>query len=499
MTTHLKILVVDDEEPIRHVFKNYIESTTDHKVLTACDGLEALQIISENEIDCCFTDLSMPVLDGLELAQKIQTNDSTIPVVVMTGYPSMDNAIKTLKNGVADFLTKPVNMEQLPLTIEKVMRERALLLDNLLLKEEAKKNEKLRKINHELQEKIHDLETLNRLLQRLDEGSTSKDLFQILVNLSGEVTNCHEAHFHIFTQNLTNPVVISSFYKDESMCSVDMDEEKEEFLRKVAKDGIPFIVKGMNGTPGIMAIPLKVKSTVFGVLCTIKREGTRRFNEKDLYFLNFLIERSSFLIENLALYENIYENLFSTLFALVEAIEAKDPYTQQHSSRVTRYAVTIAEAMNRPQEDIDALNVSGNIHDIGKIGIPDKILLKPGRLTDEEYEVIKKHPIIGSNIIGHLGLWTNEQKVIRHHHERWDGNGYPDGLKEEEIPFLSRILSIADVYDALTSDRAYRKKLSDDVALSMIKRSAGDQFDPEIADLFIDLHEQGAFESNTLE
>jgi HD-GYP domain-containing protein (c-di-GMP phosphodiesterase class II) len=387
-------------------------------------------------------------------------------------------------------------MDQLPLTIEKVMRERAMLLDNLLLKEEAKKNEKLRRVNHELQEKIHEVETLNRLLQRLDEGGTSNDLFQILVNLSGEVTNCDDAHFYIVTQDLTNPVIISSFFKEEGKEPIHVPAVKQQdLLKKGARDGMPFIVRGNNGTPGIMAIPLKVKSTVFGILCTLKRTSDRHFNERDLYFLNFLAERSSFLIENLALYENIYENLFSTLYAFVEAIEAKDPYTQQHSSRVTRYAVTIAKAMNRPQEDIDVLNVSGNLHDIGKIGVPDKILLKPGRLTEEEFEVIKKHPIIGSNIIGHLGLWTNEQRVIRHHHERWDGNGYPDGLREEEIPFLSRILSVADVYDALTSDRSYRKRLADDVALSIIKESAGSQLDPEIVGLFMELYDRGAFKS----
>ncbi len=137
------------------------------------------------------------------------------------------------------------------------------------------------------------------------------------------------------------------------------------------------------------------------------------------------------------------------------------------------------------------LNISGNLHDIGKIGIPDNILLKPGRVTEGEYEVIKKHPIIGSSIIGHFGMWTDEQKVIRHHHERWDGNGYPDKLKGEEIPFLSRILSVADVYDALTSDRSYRKRLQENVAVGMIKENRGGQFDPKIVDVFLKLHNQG--------
>jgi len=257
---------------------------------------------------------------------------------------------------------------------------------------------------------------------------------------------------------------------------------------------MPLLIEKNDGNDRIMAIPLKIKSMVFGILISLIRDGQGYFNEKDLYFLNFLAEKASFLIENLALYENIYGNLFSTLYAFVEAIEARDPYTKEHSTRVTSYAVSIARAIGCSQDKIDVLNVSGNLHDIGKIGIPDSILLKPGRLTDGEYEIIKRHPIIGSNIIGHFNMWTDEQRIVKHHHERWDGNGYPDKLKGEEIPFLSRIMSVADVYDALTSDRSYRKRLQEDVAVRIIRENAGSQFDPEIADVFLKLYEQGKIE-----
>ena len=240
-----------------------------------------------------------------------------------------------------------------------------------------------------------------------------------------------------------------------------------------------------------MAIPLRIRSEVFGILVSLRRNEASPFNERDLYFSNFLAEKASSLIENLALYENIYENLFSTLYAFVEAIEARDPYTKQHSTRVSSYAISIARALGYSQGEIDGLTVAGNLHDIGKIGIPDHILLKPNKLTDEEYEFIKKHPVIGSNIVKHLYMWTDEQKIIRHHHERWDGQGYPDQLSGEDIPILSRILAVADVYDAMTSDRSYRKKLKDDAVVKMIKENKGTQFDPKIVDVFLKLHKQG--------
>ncbi|MCK4817757.1 response regulator, partial [bacterium] len=215
MEEHLKILVVDDEECIRDVFKDYLVATTNYTVLTANDGLEAFEIIKAEEIDCCFTDLSMPNLDGLELAQRINQHDNTIPVVVMTGYPSMNNAIETLKNGVSDFITKPFRMNQILPTINRVMTERSHFVENILLKEEAEKSRKLIKINQELQEKIKEVENINLIVQKLDQATTSHDLFKILVNLSGKITRCDEAHFCFFTQGMKDYEIIASFFRDQ--------------------------------------------------------------------------------------------------------------------------------------------------------------------------------------------------------------------------------------------------------------------------------------------
>ena len=491
MKEGLKILVVDDEECILDIFKKYFESETNHTLFTASDGYEALDIIRTERINCCFTDLLMPKLDGLELARKIYQHDNTIPVVVMTGHPTMDMAIETLKNGVMDFLTKPFRMEQILPTISKVITARSNFVENILLKEEVEKSKKLVKINEELQGKIKEVETINLILQKMDRIAKSQDLFKILVNLAGKITSCDEAHFCFFTQGMNDYEIITSFFRDESRNRGGAVYIEKEMAKKIGKDGIPYFIKGKNGSGNIIAIPLKIKSMVFGMLTSIIDNEDKYFSEKDIYYLNFLIDKASFSIENLALYENIYENLFSTLYAFVEAIEARDPYTKQHSASVSGYAMSIARKSGCSQEEIDKLNISGNLHDIGKIGIPDSILLKPGPLTDSEYKIIKKHPVIGSNIIGHLGMWTDEQSIIRHHHERFDGKGYPDGLKGEDIPILARILSVADVYDALTTDRSYRQGMLDNVAVGIIRENAGSQFDPKIVDVFLDLHSRG--------
>ncbi|MEE8397523.1 MAG: HD domain-containing phosphohydrolase [Desulfobacterales bacterium] len=495
MDSGYKIVVVDDEKIILDIFKEYLESTTNHEILTAGNGYEALDIIKSQAVDCCFTDISMPDLDGIELAGKIHEYDNSIPVVVMTGYPSMENAVETLKNGVVDFLTKPIKMDKVLFTIERIMRDRSVLIDNIFLKEEAKKNEQLLKINTELQEKIREVEVMNLILQELDKATTSKELFNILVNLSGKVTECNETHFCLYSEEARDYAILASFFRGNDKILPGPGCVDKTIIEKVTEDGMPLLIRGNNGSGSTMAIPLKIRSKAFGVLVSSKRSETGVFDERDLYIMNFLSGKASVIIENLALYENIYENLFSTLYAFVDTIEARDPYTKQHSARVSGYATAIAEAKECSEEELEKLNVSGVLHDIGKIGIPDYILLKDGKLTDEEYEIIKTHPTIGDSIIGRLGMWTAEQRIIRHHHERYDGNGYPDGLKREEIPLLSRILAVADTFDALTSDRSYRKRMSDEVAIKTIEENRGSQFDPEIADIFIELNQRGVIRS----
>jgi len=269
-------------------------------------------------------------------------------------------------------------------------------------------------------------------------------------------------------------------------------------IMEVVTDELPLLISENNGARGLdrevlsaMVVPLKIRDKIFGVLTASITRGSHRFTEKDLYYLSFMARSAAQSIENLALYENIYENLFATLYAFVNAVEARDLYTRQHSSRVTGISLIIGRKMGCSDEELDILNFAGHLHDIGKIGIRDDILLKPGRLTDEEFEIIKEHPSIGANILKQMGLWEQERRIIRCHHERFDGTGYPDGLKEEQIPFLARILSVADVYDAMASDRAYRKRMEEALILKIIHEGAGTQFDPQVVEAFEAVYEQG--------
>jgi len=184
---------------------------------------------------------------------------------------------------------------------------------------------------------------------------------------------------------------------------------------------------------------------------------------------------------------------FETIMAFSEALEARDQYTAGHSRRVMEYSKSIGQRMKADKRDIEELKRSALLHDIGKIGIPDMILQKQTKLTDEEYAIIKSHPETGAAILKHIKSLKYLVPAVYHHHERFDGEGYPDGAAGTAIPLHARIIAVADTFDAMTSNRPYRRALSFRAALSELNRNKGLQFDPDITDIFIELLQESPF------
>jgi putative nucleotidyltransferase with HDIG domain len=194
-----------------------------------------------------------------------------------------------------------------------------------------------------------------------------------------------------------------------------------------------------------------------------------------LFFFPLFLARRSF-----ELYTKMRKMYLETIRALAAAIDAKDPYTKGHSERVAKIAVVLATELNLSDRDIENIEYTALLHDIGKIGIDDRILGKSSKLSNEEFKKIKEHPIVGAKIIEPIDFLKNSYETIYHHHERYNGGGYPDGLKEKDIPLCARIIAVADAYDAMGSDRPYRKKLSKEKILKEFTEQSGKQFDPQI-------------------
>jgi putative nucleotidyltransferase with HDIG domain len=242
-------------------------------------------------------------------------------------------------------------------------------------------------------------------------------------------------------------------------------------------------------SPSLICAPLMIRNTILGILSIRKKKNREIFNKNDLHHILSLTKRASLNLENKILYESIYSNIMDTLTSLISSVQARDHYTEEHSRRVTEQAVRIATAMNCPAKDIESLRIAGILHDVGKIAVPDSILLKPDKLTMEEFMVIKNHPTIGENILKPVILLDKERKIIQYHHERWDGKGYPTGLAGKDIPFLARILAVADSFDAMTSSRPYRAAMPQEKSIEELIRNKNTQFDADVVDAYIKIME----------
>lgn len=239
----------------------------------------------------------------------------------------------------------------------------------------------------------------------------------------------------------------------------------------------------------LLCVPLVVKEESVGVL-TVYSTRRQKYTQDQVNLLSAIADQAAIAVSNAKLHEEIHHSFLRTVKALAAAVDAKDPYTKGHSEAVVKYTLEIANKLKLPKEDIESLEIAALLHDIGKIGIKEDVLLKPGKLDDKEWSVIKEHPTISAKILGPVEFPEVIMLAVRLHHEQIDGKGYPDGLSQEEIPLHASIIKVADAFDAMTSDRPYRKALPLEVAISELRKGSGTQFHPKVVETFIKILEQ---------
>lgn len=326
-TEKARVLIVDDEETVREILRRTLQQEG-YSCVTASNTDSALDLIDGDSIDLVLSDIMMPGKSGVELLGEVREKSPDTAMIMVTAVADTQTAINAMKLGAYDYVTKPFNLVEVLISVDRALEKRNLIVSNREYK----------------------------------------------VNLEKKVEE-------------------------------QTDEIRETFL--------------------------------------------------------------------------------GALMALAAALDAKDSYTNGHSKRVSELAVTIGCELGLASAAIDKIRFAGLVHDIGKIGVPEEILLKPGKLTDEEFDRIKEHSAAGEKILKPIIRDQEILAIVRYHHERYSGGGYPDGIKKEDIPLGARIMAVADAYDAMTSNRSYREALSPEKARSQLLANRGSQFDPELVDLFI--------------
>lgn len=476
-----KILVVDDYLPTRKLIIDALNQSSRYEVNEAENGEEALQLFDKDNYDLVISDIMMPGMSGMDLLNRIRQKNLFAAVIMITGNPTVDLTVSAIKKGAVDFLTKPFDIDDLLYKVDIHLRGKSLLsADNTEIIQEQVS----------LKDKSDELSKQRYIFDSIDDSPLDNDIiFEKIAVLAlklvdGEVCSIllfdeQDKEFH---QKVVKgePEGISTNYTPSSALKMVFNEviERKEAIMINSSDH-------PDVSPSLICAPLMIRNSILGILSIRKKKNREVFNRKDLHHILILTKRASLNLENKILYESIYYNIMGTLKSLISSVQVRDHYTEQHSQRVTDMSLKIAVQLNCSTKEMESLKIAGILHDVGKIAVPDSILLKPDKLTAEEFMIIKNHPTIGENILRPVMLLEKERKIIQCHHERWDGKGYPLGLAGTDIPYLARILAVADSFDAMTNNRPYRPAMPIEKAIDELLKNKNTQFDADIVNAFV--------------
>jgi response regulator RpfG family c-di-GMP phosphodiesterase len=466
-----RILVVDDEKVIRDMLADFL-GMEGYVVRTAEDGSAALSELHRTHYDLVISDLKMPRMGGIALLDEIGKTAPDALTVIMTGFGTVETAIDAMKRGAYDYVLKPFKLDEVVHVVQRGIEKQRMAAENLRLREAVSL--------YKVSEAIAGSLSLDQVLETvadsclnevrgdlvstwLDDGEGS--LFERQHLRSGGVpSDAHLGH--------VDPAVVTEQLRPDSI-----------ILEQGAK-GLRFF----SSPPGLplysfVAVPLRVQQRMIGFISLSSFTKGRKFDEGQRKLLSIIASRAAAAIENARLYQDLQATFQQTIEGLAKTLDKMDRYTAGHSDRVALYATYLAIELGLSPKDVEIVRQSALMHDIGKIGCVLN-LNKPGKLTNDEYEVFKKHPTYGRDILDPIKFLHPLIPGVHLHHERWDGRGYPLKLKGGDIPLIARIIAVADTYDAMTSDRSYRRALPHEVAMAEIERCSATQFDPDVAATF---------------
>ncbi|MBI3596767.1 MAG: response regulator [Nitrospirae bacterium] len=477
------ILIVDDEEHIRRLCSEILKRES-YQTFTAASAKAAVELSRLQHFDLLLTDIGMPGMDGLKLLQTIKDNQKEIASVVMTGYGTIDNAVEAMKLGAQGFVIKPFSQEELVQSVEDALERYRLFRENMRLK---------------------------LLVPLFEVGKTLlcdlhlKSLLETFVRVVLKETRSDAAAVMLVDDRTNTIKPESCFILPDGFSKETFQRIEETFGRWVLEKKTPLILADedsltnemksflhQSGLASVVTLPFVSKDRITGILILCKKHGNASFNQSDLELTSILCGQATIAIENAKLFEvietknrELEDFYFETVNALAQAIEVKDVYTGGHGDRLVDLAISIAERLNVSDEEKIWLKYAAALHDIGKIGVKETILTKPGKLTPEEYEEMKTHPAKGAEILREVKFLAPVVPIVYHHQERYDGKGYPSGLSGHQIPIGSRIVAVLDAFDAMTTNRPYRRGLPMDVAINELRRHSGVQFDPQVVEAFL--------------
>jgi putative nucleotidyltransferase with HDIG domain len=471
------LLVVDDEPDVVSIIQEMLENDS-YNIVSAYSFTEAASIIHRQNINIVLTDLILNDGSGIDVLQEARRFHPDCQVVLMTGCPSVQNAVDVIKQGAYDYLVKPFTFDTIKMTLGRAMEKIRLEQENI---------------------KLRELMSVYQISEAMGSIIELDSLLDLILNTAVKEYEADVASI-FFTNNQTGELELKASAVIDGFGFTDtIKEHCFEISRRTIQDNLPLktddpdfeFIWGERTIKSSISQPLLAKGKTLGTLVVVRINNNHPFTQGHLTGLAILASKAATAIENSNLYEDLKKTYLATVEALANAVEARDPYTRGHNERVYLLSQALATELGWTSEQMSNLKIGALLHDIGKIGVPDCILNKPGPLTYDEQQIMKKHPLIGAKMIESISFLKPAIPFILYHHERNDGTGYPMGLEGEAIPLPGRLLAVVDTIDAITSDRPYRKGRTMAVAIDEILRFSGSQFSPPVVEACLAAFKKG--------
>jgi response regulator RpfG family c-di-GMP phosphodiesterase len=473
----LRVIIVDDEESTVAICKFALQRLG-MEVETALTASEALAKVRQEAFDLAVVDWLLPDGSGMALFRMMREHLPQLVGILITGQNVADTNREALEAGFWAFLPKPFTISEFQATVERAAAY-------------------IRAIRE--RERLELMMSLSEVAQQIATSLEIEEVLQRILHVALQQARADKVSIMLVDQSTSPPRLrlVAAEGLSPDLLSIEVPVG-EGIAGQVVITGAPLLINAQTihqfspsalhyqGAGSALCLPLKVGNRVVGVLNLTRLTSDRPFSESDIRLYLVLAAQAALAIENAQLHQKIREGYIAALASFCKFAETLMPYRQGHSIRVGIYAKRLAEVVGLDKQEAEQLRIAALMQDLGLLKVPKEVLMKPERLTDEEWQLVKQHPIWSLEMVDPPAILTETvEAAVRHHHERFDGNGYPDGLKGEQIPFPARLLAVADTFDALCSERPYRPAYSTEQALEEMRKVAGSQLDPDLTDAFI--------------
>ncbi len=537
MESKRKILYVEDNSENIILVRRVLEAKG-YIVLEAASGLEGIEMAGRERPDLILMDINLPDMDGYAAATKIKNTIGLghIPIVALTANVMKGDRERTLAAGCDGYIPKPIDIRNFPIQVEAFLggkkevvapeeektylKEHSVKLVEKLeerIRELTQANEERQRNLDKLQERTNELSLLLEITTTVSSSLNLQEMLQTSARIAVERLGGTFCRIVLANRQQDQLILLAAYPQRELNWDFEIGRSchvaESPCFRKIQGILGPMLLRGseaqvegctpaerllltgnLEGLQTLLICPIMKKASLLGLVALgeVRRWERSPFTPEKIRLCDSMARQMASAIENARLYGEVVlksnqlkaANLDS-IKALAQALETKDVATMGHSDRTVKHAMAMANQLGLSEQDQELFQYTAILHDIGKIGIPETILKKPGKLTPEEFEVMKQHPVLGAQIVQQIKFLAPVVPLVRADHERWDGKGYPDGMKGEEIPLGARVVAIVDAYDAMTSDRDYRRAQSKKYAIAELKKYAGTQFDPHLVDIFL--------------